>query len=158
VFSCCEIYSQTGGDIIYEPMRTESYGNRSNTNQYNGGGIIYKPMREHKPYSTLKDGTYKVMAKYKNSSTNYSAEYFPLTVEVENDMVVQINFPKGGFIHYQSPNIVSYSGGYLTFVTELGKHLNYYSQPNENIVGAYTTVEIKEDIGSLVNYFYIEIQ
>ena len=76
--------------------------------QYNGGLLLYEPATE------IEDGTYEAVVDYSNSSTNYSQRY-TLTVVVDGDRVVQINFGNGGNINYKSPNIRSYSGGQLRF-------------------------------------------
>ena len=45
----------------------------------------------------IEDGTYSATVDYNNSETGYSNTY-TLDVDVENCQVVQINFPKGGWL------------------------------------------------------------
>jgi hypothetical protein len=45
----------------------------------------------------FEDGNYSATVNYNNSETNYSATY-NLDVEVQNCMVIQINFPNDGYL------------------------------------------------------------
>ena len=45
----------------------------------------------------FEDGTYSATVDYYNPQTDYSATY-TLDVEVENGVVMQINFPNGGYL------------------------------------------------------------
>ena len=68
---------------------TPSY-QRSNTNDENESD-------ENSSSCKLEDGTYSATVDYNNSETGYSNTYI-LDVDVENCQVVQINFPKGGWL------------------------------------------------------------
>jgi hypothetical protein len=103
--------------------------------QYNGGLLLYEPATE------IEDGTYEAVVDYSNSSTNYSQRY-TLTVVVDGDRVVQINFGNGGYIRYNPYEYGKYEGGNLSFKK------NYSGQ----IVGATTTVRYREDNGSILTF------
>lgn len=107
--------------------------------------LLYEPTDIYIPRiqksNVIEDGAYKAIVNYKNYSTSYTAKY-TLIVNVINDQVLQINFEDGGFINYKSPNILSYSGGELSFSTD----------DFGNIDGASTTVTVRDLNGSTMIY------
>lgn len=111
----------------------------------NNGLALYEPSKIYLPIfqksNVLEDGFYDAIVDYKNHSTLFTARY-SLTVNVIDDRVVQINFENGGYINYRSPNILSYSGGELSFSTDSYGNIN----------GASTIVTVKENNYTTITY------
>lgn len=96
--------------------------------------------------STLVNGWYNATVQYSNYSTGTNAKY-TLSVKVEYDNVISIDFGNGGSVHtgFNNEGYI-YSGGYLTFEKDF----------NGNITAASTTVTVSDNNG--LRYYKIRIE
>jgi hypothetical protein len=71
----------------------------------------FKPIEQDAGNCGLSDGEHEAEVEYTNPNTNYSKEY-TLNIQVENCQVVEIDFPKGGWLdmHHIEPTEIDENG------------------------------------------------
>ena len=73
-----------------------NYSNNEDAGEYYNDDEIAQEENEDEAYR-YEDGTYSANVEYYNPETDYSATY-TLKVKVEDNEVVEIDFPKGGWL------------------------------------------------------------
>src|SRR5579863_5995240 len=71
----------------------------------------FKPINKERGDCGLSDGEHEADVDYTNPNTNYTKEY-TLNIQVQNCQVVEIDFPKGGWLdmHHIDPTEIDENG------------------------------------------------
>ena len=104
---------------------------KSDSEEHKENARTYKSINSEAGDCGISDGSHQARVEYANPKTGYSTEY-DLDVTVENCQVIEIDFPKGGYLdlHHIDPTEIDDQGN-AELTDDRGREWNIHFDSDE---------------------------